>query len=327
MNKCNVSLKVAKRWVAEADLRCPKYEDGHRAGRPIKFGSPIKKEIRAKSKSPRLNASQITRKFNKKHATDSLTISNTTVRRMLSSMRAPPKWKKLTNSRRLRVDNQEARRKFAKCHKPMAAIPWVYMDGKILSLTRDKCGLLTYAWQHPDKPLVKSDKRLVAYCHFYGAVGEGFKSQLTFVPPTGYGKTPKSAETFKAVHYLQVLGGLKKELQARYPAGQQYRLIRDRASQHLKKTNAGPLDTLNMSILEAFPAQSWDINCIEHVWAQLQRRMSIRRPCTVQGLKRAICQEWMAIPQSTIDKLVAGVPKRLQRIAGNDGRWISPYQG
>lgn len=69
-----------------------------------------------------------------------------------------------------------------------------------------------------------------------------------------------------------------------------------KAYQHLQKTDAGSLATLNLSILEAFTAQSWDINCIEHVWPQLQNRVSIRRPCTPRGLKEVIPGEWKAIP-------------------------------
>jgi hypothetical protein len=86
------------------------------------------------------------------------------------------------------------------------------------------------------------------------------------------------------------------------------------------------MEPLNLPFLEAFPAQSWDINCIEHVWAQLAIRVRGQRPRTAMGLKRVIQEEWMAIQQSTIDKLIAGVPNRIQKIAEKQGRWIGPYQ-
>jgi len=37
-------------------------------------------------------------------------------------------------------------------------------------------------------------------------------------------------------------------------------------------------------------------------------------------------QEWDAITQSTINKLVEKVPSRIQKIRGLDGKWIGGYK-
>jgi hypothetical protein len=102
--------------------------------------------------------------------------------------------------------------------------------------------------------------------------------------------------------------------------------MRDRATQHLKQSTIKAMESLNLTLLEAFPVQSWDTNCMEHVWAQLAIRMRGRRPRTAMGLKRVIKEVWMAIQQSTIHRLIARVPNRIQKRAENQGRWIGPYQ-
>lgn len=104
MKKLKVSWKVASRWMAEAKKKRMNVQDQHRKGRPLKFGSAVKKIIRAQSRSARATASQMVRKFNEKHAAEGLTISNATVCRMLHTMRAPPKWGKIAVSRSLRKD-------------------------------------------------------------------------------------------------------------------------------------------------------------------------------------------------------------------------------
>ena len=57
-----------------------------------------------------------------------------------------------------------------------------------------------------------------------------------------------------------------------------YQVIWVRAPQHIQRSNRKALEALGVPILESFPAQGWDINCVEHVWAQLQRSVSKRHP-------------------------------------------------
>lgn len=108
--------------------------------------------------------------------------------------------------------------------------------------------------------------------------------------------------------------------------GRPYWIIRDRAKQHTSKATVKALQPLELPIMESFPDQSWDINCIEHVWAQLAAAVKLRRPTTARGFKEVIQQEWAGIAQSTIDTLVAGVPLRIQKIAKLKGSWIAEYQ-
>ena len=54
-----------------------------------------------------------------------------------------------------------------------------------------------------------------------------------------------------------------------------------------------------------FPASSPDLNPIESVWAELNRRISARRPQTVADLRAATISAWDEIPLSHINNYVA----------------------
>ena len=118
--------------------------------------------------------------------------------------------------------------------------------------------------------------------------------------------------------------GLDRELRRHFD-GQLFNIIRDRASQHIKAEKYAVLSALNLPIVVDYPAQSWDINCIEHVWAQLVNQIRGHRAITADGLRRVVCAGWRAIKQSTIDLLVDNVPNRIKRIRESEGEWIGAY--
>ncbi|GFW33415.1 transposable element Tcb2 transposase [Trichonephila clavipes] len=61
-----------------------------------------------------------------------------------------------------------------------------------------------------------------------------------------------------------------------------------------------------------WPACSLDMNPIEHVWDALGRRVSGLQPPpqTLQGLERALLEEWDRIPQLVINSLIDSMPQR-----------------
>ena len=64
------------------------------------------------------------------------------------------------------------------------------------------------------------------------------------------------------------------------------------------------------------PAQSPDINPIEHVWKQLKTRINRRevQPKTLDELWVAIQEEWGKITVDFINKLVDGMPKCVEAV-------------
>ncbi|GFV68532.1 transposable element Tcb2 transposase [Trichonephila clavipes] len=71
-----------------------------------------------------------------------------------------------------------------------------------------------------------------------------------------------------------------------------------------------------------WPACFTDMNPIEHVWDALGRRVADLQPLlrTLQGLERALLEEWDRIPQLVINSLIDSIPQRcstLLAVRGN----------
>ena len=60
-----------------------------------------------------------------------------------------------------------------------------------------------------------------------------------------------------------------------------------------------------------WPPFSPDLNPIEHVWDELERRMKKHQPKNKDELKQYLLQEWLAIGTDVTEKLVDSVPNRL----------------
>ncbi|GFY21728.1 transposable element Tcb2 transposase [Trichonephila clavipes] len=63
-----------------------------------------------------------------------------------------------------------------------------------------------------------------------------------------------------------------------------------------------------------WPAQSSDLNPIEHVWGFLGRRFAARAlpPVTIRELRLALQDEWAAMPQQLIDTLILSMGRRCE---------------
>ncbi|GFU70891.1 transposable element Tcb2 transposase [Trichonephila clavipes] len=63
-----------------------------------------------------------------------------------------------------------------------------------------------------------------------------------------------------------------------------------------------------------WPAQSPDLNPIEHVWDFLGRRLAARTlpPLTIRELRLALQDEWAAMPQQLIDTLILSMGRRCE---------------
>ena len=91
----------------------------------------------------------------------------------------------------------------------------------------------------------------------------------------------------------------------------------DNARPHTARTTRDYLTNQNVNVLP-WPSKSPDLNPIEHLWDELDRRVRQRQqpPLTLAQLANALQDEWRRIPQAKIRRLVQSMPS-----SGNCKRW------
>ncbi|MCI4383874.1 hypothetical protein PGIGA_G00031770 [Pangasianodon gigas] len=82
------------------------------------------------------------------------------------------------------------------------------------------------------------------------------------------------------------------------------------AGPFLFQHDCAPVDELD------WPAQSPDLNPIEHLWDELERRLRARpsRPTSVCDLTNALLEEWSKLPINTLLNLVDSFPRRVEAV-------------
>ena len=70
-----------------------------------------------------------------------------------------------------------------------------------------------------------------------------------------------------------------------------------------------------------WPGQSPDLNPIEHLWDELERRLRARpsRPTSVCDLTNALLEEWSKILIKTLLNLVESLPRRVEAVIAAKG--------
>lgn len=83
-----------------------------------------------------------------------------------------------------------------------------------------------------------------------------------------------------------------------------------------KKQEAGVLTVMT------WPAQSPDLNPIELLWDELDRRVRSKQPTNLRQLWEFLQQEWSEIPASYLENLVARMPKLCQAVIKAKGGYF-----
>lgn len=68
-----------------------------------------------------------------------------------------------------------------------------------------------------------------------------------------------------------------------------------------------------------WPAQSPDLNPIEHLWDHLDRKKCTKNVSSIAELKMTLQNEWQNISADVTKKLVDSVPRRLQAVRQTKG--------
>ena len=97
----------------------------------------------------------------------------------------------------------------------------------------------------------------------------------------------------------------------------------DNARPHVARITREFMDDQEVMVME-WPAYSPDLNPIEHLWDVLGRRVMERAPTNVHQLSRMLLEEWEAIPQDEIRRLIDSMRRRCAACIRADGGHI-PY--
>ena len=78
--------------------------------------------------------------------------------------------------------------------------------------------------------------------------------------------------------------------------------------------------------LPNWPSQSPDLNPIEHLWSELERRIRNRStlPKNVRELETALQEEWSQIPNNVLMNLIKSMPRRVEACIASKG-WPAKY--
>lgn len=102
--------------------------------------------------------------------------------------------------------------------------------------------------------------------------------------------------------------------------GPAFTLMHDNARPHTSRVAMQFLEENNIHVLP-WPAQSPDLNPIEHMWDMVQRRlfrMGIPRE-SPSILFSALREAWHAVPQDDVDRLILSMQRRCQAVLNNSG--------
>ena len=97
-------------------------------------------------------------------------------------------------------------------------------------------------------------------------------------------------------------------------------LLHDPAPAHLARATTAYLNANNVNVVE-FPPNSPDLNIIENISAELNRR--VRRteaiPTTLNQLKAKVLYEWNNLPQNYIQRYVTSMRRRCLAVVNSAG--------
>jgi transposase len=100
----------------------------------------------------------------------------------------------------------------------------------------------------------------------------------------------------------------------------------DNAPIHTAKDVKNWITQKKIKILPDWPSQSPDLNPIEHLWHELERRLRKRsvHPKNFYELEEALQEEWKRIPSETYINLIESMPRRIEACIKNQG-WPTKY--
>jgi len=139
--------------------------------------------------------------------------------------------------------------------------------------------------------------------------------------PYGPGYIAKIDETLDSQLYIEILReDLQMYVEEWGMAEDEFIFQHDNDPKHTAKVTKAYLESTNLTERKArllyWPAQSPDLNPIEHMWAYLKIQLGKypEHPKSCKELWERISIEWYKIPVEYCRKLISSMPQRLQAV-------------
>lgn len=259
-----------------------------------------------------LNAVQLAQQL---HHVRNVSVSRWTVRRRLAEQDLTAH--RPANGPKLTTAHKQARLQFARSH-----LNWTYEQWSSVMFT-DECRMTLHGHDGRARVYRRSSERFaqccmserVAYgggsCMFWGGIMMDTKTDIVFI--TGANTAPRTRGLTAQRYVEDILEDHVRPMA--WHLGENFQLMQDNARPHVAATTRAYIQDVGIVAME-WPARSPDLNPIEHIWDELKRRVRERNPAPtrIQDLQAAIQEEWEAIPQETIRKIIRSMKNRLRAV-------------
>lgn len=180
----------------------------------------------------------------------------------------------------------------------------------------------------------KLDEKYIQYAYrsgtpcvmCWGCVWVGGRSPLVRFD-TSSSPGPRKGVT-AAIYFDQITQGplfdVWKKVMRNWRGYGRPQIVEDNAPVHVAKAaRSRAIEELGMSFLP-HPPSSPCLNPIENVWNILKRRLAALRPrpTSQDAIFEAAQRIWDEIPQADIDRLIMGMPRRLEAVIAAEGGYI-----
>ncbi|CAK5283824.1 unnamed protein product [Mycena citricolor] len=168
--------------------------------------------------------------------------------------------------------------------------------------------------------LVPTFKQSAVCVMVWGCIAHDFKGPLIILKYPGGKGGGMSADLYQKQVLKKHLHAIMKDLRKHRRRRIKIQFQQDGASCH---TAHSTIDWLEDHKIPVFPhpACSPDVSPIEPCWHELKKRIRARRPLptTFESLKKAIQEEWAAIPISDINKYTGTMVERVRAVIDANG--------
>ena len=180
----------------------------------------------------------------------------------------------------------------------------VYSDEHAISTNDSSSQTQLVKAGQPTLPREKQRVQNIPSFMVFAAIGVGYKSPLIILPK----KDPTDAKksfTLNAERYMEIcVSPLLNSLRKVAPSGRRRIFMQDGAKCHTAKVTKAFISRAGVLLLEGHPASSPDMNPIEALWAEFNRRISLAAPFDDDSLQEAAYDVWASFTQEEIDAFV-----------------------